>query len=368
MPNRIIKESINESRTLSEVSIFAEDLYKRLITYADDYGRFNADTAIMIARLYPRELEYISQTDIVDALIELAGVGKIIFYTARIFHSMKPHAGVFGYFPNWQEHQRVRESKKKCPEPQELGVNDWYLRRFVPIDMKVQIIENDRFKCRICGKFVTTCKDAKKFVKLGSGTYNIDHIIPVQQGGRATLENLRLTCPECNKSRKRSFTFDEILEFTIGEKVICENPPKVAARSGEFLLESNPNPNPIRIQSERDRQSEPAIPSPYNDIMNLYNEICPSFPKIITINGNRRTTLKNLLKTYTADEVKKVFEKAEQSDFLKGKSDRGWKASFDWIIKPANFIKILEGNYDNKNGAYAAEKNYSHPTDFITGG
>ena len=57
MPNRILKESICESKGLSECTIFARDLYARLITYADDYGRFNADTQIMLARLYPREMD-----------------------------------------------------------------------------------------------------------------------------------------------------------------------------------------------------------------------------------------------------------------------------------------------------------------------
>ena len=43
MPNRIIKESICESEALSECSLFACDLYKRLITYADDYGRLKVN-------------------------------------------------------------------------------------------------------------------------------------------------------------------------------------------------------------------------------------------------------------------------------------------------------------------------------------
>ena len=68
MPNRILKESICESRKLSDVSFFAEDLYKRLITYADDYGRFNADYQIILARLYPREMEIVSIDDIDDAM------------------------------------------------------------------------------------------------------------------------------------------------------------------------------------------------------------------------------------------------------------------------------------------------------------
>ena len=85
MPNRIIKETINESRALNDCSVFAQDLFKRLITYADDNGRFNADTQIMLARLYPRDLDIVSQEDVVNGLIELSGIGKIEFYTAKVF-------------------------------------------------------------------------------------------------------------------------------------------------------------------------------------------------------------------------------------------------------------------------------------------
>ena len=263
MPNRILKESINESEGLSNCSFFAIDLYKRLINYADDYGRFNSDTIIMRARLYPRELEEVSEEDIIDGLAELAGVGKIQFYTPRVFNQFGKK-GVYGTFPNWKEHQRIRDSKKKCPEPDDTSVNDWYLRRFVPLDMKVQLLERDGFKCQLCGKYVTSCHDAKRFVKLGSGLYHIDHIVPVLQGGRVTMENLRITCPDCNLKRHKTFTFKEILEETLKSAEESFS-PQIAANRGEIpptraRAESNPiqsnpiqsesNPNPIRIQSE----------------------------------------------------------------------------------------------------------------------
>lgn len=46
--------------------------------------------------------------------------------------------------------------------------------------------------------------------------------------------------------------------------------------------------------------------------------------------------------------------KARDSPFLSGRTEHNFPLSFDWIIKPANFTKIMEGNYDdrgNKNGA-----------------
>ena len=260
MPNRIIKESICESEGLSECSLFAVDLYKRLITYADDYGRFNSDTKIMRARLFPREYEEVTEEDLIFALAELAGVQKLFFYTSDQFNQGKQHSGVYGAFPNWGEHQRVRDSKTKCPDPGDTSVNDWYLRRFISMDMRVEIIERDGFKCKICGKFLTSCREARRFVKLGQGLYHIDHIVPVVQGGRATAENLRLTCPECNQKRKKRFSFKEILEFDPSQESAenCGESLQNTARiqSNPIQSESNPNPNPNTNTRKREEDFE----------------------------------------------------------------------------------------------------------------
>lgn len=246
MPNRIIKESINESRGLTDCAFVVQDFYKRLITYADDYGRFNADEEIMRARLYPREVDVVSVGDIQEWLIELAGIGKITFYTST------PRKEIYGCFPNWGQHQRLRDSKKRLPDPDDTEVNDWYLRRFVPLDMKVKILERDKCKCAICGKFLTSCTDAKKIVKLGQGLFHIDHIVPVVQGGRATMENLRATCPECNQKRKRYFTPDEILAITQQQ---LSDFPQSAASCGELPQISAR----ARAESESESESESEV-------------------------------------------------------------------------------------------------------------
>lgn len=242
MGTRLIEAKICESRSLSETSVFAQDLYKRLITYADDYGRFNADVQIMLPRLFPREMQSISTSDIDDALTELVGVGKIAFYTSE------PRDEIYGCFPKWSEHQRIRDSKRHCPEPTDTTINDWYLRRFIPRKMKEAILTRDGFKCQECGKYIcTTPMDPARLVKMATGTFHIDHIVPVQQGGRATEENLRLLCPHCNLSRKREFTVDEILEMTQSEaknknsrqlSATFRNSPQISASSNP--IQSNP--------------------------------------------------------------------------------------------------------------------------------
>lgn len=39
------------------------------------------------------------------------------------------------------------------------------------------------------------------------------------------------------------------------------------------------------------------------------------------------------------------FKAAEDTDFLKGINERGWKADFDWLMKPDNMMKVLENKY-----------------------
>lgn len=87
----------------------------------------------------------------------------------------------------------------------------------------------------------------------------------------------------------------------------------------------------------------------YSQVLKLFNSICKSYPPIQSIAGKRKESVGARWKEYGGLEAfQKVFEKAEQSDFMKGNGGKGWKASFDWIIKPTNFPKVMEGVYDNQ--------------------
>jgi hypothetical protein len=45
------------------------------------------------------------------------------------------------------------------------------------------------------------------------------------------------------------------------------------------------------------------------------------------------------------------FQRVKRSDFLMGrKAGVSWSATFDWLMKPANMVKVVEGNYDPKGG------------------
>lgn len=85
----------------------------------------------------------------------------------------------------------------------------------------------------------------------------------------------------------------------------------------------------------------------YNEIVNLFNSTCTSLSKIQRLTDKRKKAIKTRLKTFTIDDYKKAFQMVEESDFLSGRSG-SWKASFDWLLNESNLIKVLEGNYKNK--------------------
>ena len=99
----------------------------------------------------------------------------------------------------------------------------------------------------------------------------------------------------------------------------------------------------------------------YQQIVDMYNDTCVSLPKVTTLSEKRKKAIKARMKMYSIDKFKLLFEKAEQSEFLKGSNSRDWNANFDWLIKDANMAKVLDGNYDNKSSGNSKQGRASPP-------
>ena len=113
----------------------------------------------------------------------------------------------------------------------------------------------------------------------------------------------------------------------------------------------------IDIDKELDKDKEKEKEKiDYQRIVDMYNDTCVSFPRLKSLSENRKKSIKARLKTYSYDDFKTLFEKAEASDFLKGKNNKDWSATFDWLIKDSNMAKVLDGNYDNRSGTQKMDK------------
>lgn len=106
-----------------------------------------------------------------------------------------------------------------------------------------------------------------------------------------------------------------------------------------------------------DRKSERLS---YDEIMKDFHATCPDLPGIRALNDARKTKIRSLvkeldkLKIFPGVEPEKklhgIFQAAQNSDFLSGRSGKWNGCSFDWLINKTNALKVLEGQYQNKGG------------------
>ncbi len=90
-------------------------------------------------------------------------------------------------------------------------------------------------------------------------------------------------------------------------------------------------------------------PCPTEEIVRLFNFICADLPGVENITYQRAGKIRACWNMYPAlSTFEEAFDKVLQSDFLMGKNNRGWQATFDWIMDPENMTKVLEGNYMSK--------------------
>jgi uncharacterized protein YdaU (DUF1376 family) len=94
---------------------------------------------------------------------------------------------------------------------------------------------------------------------------------------------------------------------------------------------------------------------PHEQIVNLYHEILPELPAVKVWNEKRKKLLQTRWredeKRQDVDYWRRLFTYVSKSDFLMGRTNSGWQTSLEWMLNPSNFVKIIEGNYENRKQA-----------------
>lgn len=121
----------------------------------------------------------------------------------------------------------------------------------------------------------------------------------------------------------------------------------------ESIYEKNNISDEILSSSEADDALAPSDSkkekAPYKEIVELYNEICVSLPKVQEISEKRKRLIRTRWKRHPdLDYFRRLFQKAEDSDFLSGRNGKWAGCNFDWLMNENNAIKVLEGVYDNR--------------------
>ena len=130
---------------------------------------------------------------------------------------------------------------------------------------------------------------------------------------------------------------------------LCADAPSAPVSAPALSLIKNSQEDAAAQPNQGGGIRSPAVP--YAAIMDEYNAICVSLTPIKVMSDKRKREAKTRFRReFRGDmgEVRAFFRKVEASDFLCGRNGHGWTASFDWLMKSANAVKVLEGTYDNR--------------------
>ena len=117
------------------------------------------------------------------------------------------------------------------------------------------------------------------------------------------------------------------------------------ARTREEEVANRCEMEEVRCLKDNDKDS-------FDEIVAFFNEqmVGKTIPQVAIITPERKYAFERLMVQtgVNKDNVKQAIKNAAESDFLNGKGQKGWVASFDWMMVPQNFQKVLENNYRNK--------------------
>ncbi len=119
------------------------------------------------------------------------------------------------------------------------------------------------------------------------------------------------------------------------------------------LVDAERQPEQGELIAEPVRNKPKSEACPYQAIVNLYHEILPELPSLSVINAARKAKLKARWLENSVhrdlDFWRDYFDAVKSSAWLMGKKNgrngEPFRCTFDWLICPSNFVKVVEGNY-----------------------
>jgi len=105
----------------------------------------------------------------------------------------------------------------------------------------------------------------------------------------------------------------------------------------------------IKTLSDDNVRCTPSASNGTSAVIAAWNTLPEPVPRVSRLSSetDRYKMLKARIAQYGVDEVLKAIRNIKDSDFLTGKAGT-FLISFDWFIRPNNFVKVLDGNYQNK--------------------
>ena len=262
--------------------------------------------------------------------------------------------------PNWNKHQsldayekkkerdRLYQAERRAKQKLLVGGNS-LAEGGLPLEDWQKVLKEFDNQCAYCGS---------------TDGLEQEHVVPVTLGGRYEIGNIVPACRHCNASKHDKpliawYSTSDVFNPDRLHHILTYMSSYGKSPIAPHNKSSNKSSDIVVSEEDKEKESEKEIKNNIStdlqSVVDLYHSICISFPRIRSLSDGRKKTIKARMKSYSMDDFRTLFENAEASSFLKG-TDGGWKASFDWLIKESNMLKVLEGNYADKKGTGRKEK------------
>jgi hypothetical protein len=100
-----------------------------------------------------------------------------------------------------------------------------------------------------------------------------------------------------------------------------------------------------KTETETEKEEARSSGPKPSDLKDLWNARATRLPKCLELSKAREARARSRLNDRTLEEWAEVIDKINTTPFLLGENDRGWRADFDWLLKPDSAAKVLEGKY-----------------------
>jgi len=190
------------------------------------------------------------------------------------------------------------------------------------------------------GNFNTKKYDKTRWFALGDGIRNLQSIRFVEGFETRSTQNDTASQQYDTRSTQNATTIPE---------TTTENTTKITTEDIYIVDRASETEEENFLEEEKPiSKGKDAVP--YKEIVSLYHELCPSLPRVAQLTDTRKRKLKVLWNFVEGnlDKIKEVFEKAEESEFLSGRNAKWTGCNFDWLINTNNFVKVLEGSYNDR--------------------
>ena len=309
---RMLSIKITSSARVLRMSHASQALYMHLVMNADDDGVVEAFSIMRLAAANEENLQELADRKFIRLLNE----------------------DLVAHILDWDENNKIRSDRKRDSIYKDLlervEAEEESAAVEAAVEPDVEESSNDALAAD-CGQVTADC---------GQVTADCPHRI-----GKVRLGEDRVGKDRVGTTRD----LDSISKDRDIDTHLCADAPCAPVSAPALSLVKNSQEDAAAQPNQSGSSRSPAVP--YAAIMDEYNAVCVSLTPIKVMSEKRKKEAKTrFLREFRGDmgKVRAFFRKVEASDFLCGRNGHGWTASFDWLMKSANAIKVLEGTYDNK--------------------